>query len=103
LNNSIPVDHADAEVAALRKNLSTFATVMLSGNPLAFYFTTAPQGGHLHVIVQPPGCKSSGWSLPLTELLIPFSMQYHRRAKSTIYLTMMPTATKRKKNAALIQ
>lgn len=98
---------ADEEVPTLGQDLalSTAVEEMLGGKDVLDYFLVAPPPPkHLHIIVQPPSCKSSnrshalfrssGSSHPLTESLIPFSMQYPRQVKSMIdYLKMMPTAS----------
>jgi hypothetical protein len=66
---------------------------MSPGKKVSRYITTAPQEESLHVIVEFPSCKSFGWSHPLTELLLPVSMQYRQRVKSTIYPTKILKAS----------
>jgi hypothetical protein len=48
------------------QNLSQFALLMVAAKKkLEFYFPSAMTEECIHVIVQAPDCKSSGWSHPL--------------------------------------
>jgi hypothetical protein len=74
LKDSLPEERVDAEVTTLGEDLSAVAVKMsavaVQMHPVAEvldYFPTTPQRRHLHIIVQPPSRKSSGWSHPLDE------------------------------------
>jgi hypothetical protein len=59
------VGKVDEAVAALG-DLSAVAEKMEPLNDILNHFPTTPQRKHLHIIVQAPNCKSSGWSHRLT-------------------------------------
>jgi hypothetical protein len=64
-------------VAALGENLSEAAQKMAPTKKLNFYFPSDVEDGSIHIIVQAPRCKSSGWSHPLAEITdtLPYPMR----------------------------
>jgi hypothetical protein len=60
LKVSMPGDEADAGVAALGENLSGAAHKMAPTKKLGFYFPSGVDDESIHIVVEPPSCKSSG-------------------------------------------